>query len=213
MTSAGTSAPDVLRMLRLGTADEHGTLERVLDLLDPGLGCPRLAAVLERMHGFWLAAEAGLDDWAARFSADAHALSWSRRRRAHLFAADLDALGCRAQVAVPDLPGLPSTDEALGRLYVLEGSTLGGVLIDRHLAGLPGLAGVRVRAFSPYGSDTGAMWHAYRTAVRGRVAAGGDATTIVGAARATFAALATWCQPVAGPAGSAGSGQRSPRQA
>jgi len=213
MTSGDTRAPDVLRMLRLGTADEHGTVERVLDLLDPALSRPRLAAVLERMHGFWLAAEAGLDDWAARFCDDAHALGWSRRRRAHLFAADLGALGGRPQVAVPDLAGLSGTDEALGRLYVLEGSTLGGVLIDRHLAGLPELSDVRVRAFSPYGSETGAMWHAYRTAVRARVAAGGDAGTIVGAARATFAALAAWCLPVAEYAGSGTSGQRSPRQA
>ena len=219
MTSGGATAPggetDVLRMLRLGTAAEHGTVERVLDLLDPALRRPRLAAVLDRMHGFWLAAEAGLDDWAARFSDDAHALSWSRRRRAHLFAADLGALGATggAGVAVPDLPPVPGTDEALGRLYVLEGSTLGGVLIDRHLAGLPELSGVRVRAFSPYGTDTGAMWHAYRTAVRDRVAGGGDAGTIVGAARATFAALAAWCLPVAEYAGSGASGQRSPRQA
>jgi heme oxygenase (biliverdin-IX-beta and delta-forming) len=216
MMSGGATAPDggidVLRLLRLGTAAEHRTVERVLDLLDPELSRARLAAVLERMHGFWLAAEAGLDDWAARFSADAHALSWSRRR-ADLFAADLDTLGGRAQVAVPDLPRVPGTDEALGRLYVLEGSTLGGVLIDRHLAALPELSGVRVRAFSPYGSDTGAMWHAYRTAVRARVAAGGNAGTMVGAARATFAALAAWCHPVAVHAGSGTSAQRSPRQA
>lgn len=204
MTSGGTQAPergtDVLRMLRLGTADEHGTLERVLDLLDPALGRSRLAAVLERMHGFWVAAEAGLDDWAARCADDAHALHWSRRRRAHLFAADLGALGATgAGAAVPELPRLSGTDEALGRLYVLEGSTLGGVLIDRHLAGLPEFSGVRVRAFSPYGPDTGAMWHAYRTAVRARVADGGDARTMVAAGRATFAALTAWCAPAAAP--------------
>ena len=49
-------------MLRTGTATEHAALERSLDLLDPALGRPRLTEVLTRMHGFWLAAEAGLDD-------------------------------------------------------------------------------------------------------------------------------------------------------
>ncbi len=193
------SGPDVLRMLRTGTTSEHQALERALDLLDPDLRQARLAAVLDRMHGFWLAAESGLDDWAARFRKDADALCWSRRRRAGLFAADLRSLGAAAapEPAVPDLPRVRGTDEALGRLYVLEGSTLGGVLIDRHLATLPGLREVRVRAFSPYGADTGAMWHAFRTATRDRVATGGDAATMVDSARATFAALAAWCSPAA----------------
>ena len=80
---------------------------------------------------------------------------------------------------------------------MLEGSTLGGVFIDRHLATLPELSGVRLRAFSPYGAETGAMWHAFRSATRARVAAGGQAATVVGSARATFAALAVWCDPEA----------------
>jgi heme oxygenase len=88
------------------------------------------------------------------------------------------------------------TDEALGRLYVLEGSTLGGTFIDRHLAGLSSLGrGVRVRAFSPYGSETGAMWHAFRRTVRRHVTGGGDAARVVAAGRETFAALAEWCRP------------------
>ena len=79
-------------------------------------------------------------------------------------------------------------------MYVLEGSTLGGAFIDRHLASLPQLAGVRVRAFSPYGAETGAMWHAFRRVARERVAAGGDARS-VDSARATFRALDAWCRP------------------
>ena len=63
----------------------------------------------------------------------------------------------------------------MGRLYVLEGSTLGGAFIDRHLATVPELSGLRLRAFSPYGSETGVMWHGFRRAARERVAAGGDA--------------------------------------
>jgi heme oxygenase len=186
-------AADVLRMLRTETASEHAAVEQALNLLDPDLQRSRLAAVLDRLHGFWLAAEAGLDDWATRFRDDADALDWSRRRRAGLFAADLETLGSSPELAAPMLAPLAGTDEALGRLYVLEGSTLGGVVIDRHLAGLPGLSDVRLRAFSPYGAETGARWHAFRTAIRARVAAGGDAGAVVGSARATFAALAAWC--------------------
>ena len=191
----GPVEADVLRLLRTGTAAEHADLERSLDLLDPALDRPRLAGVLGRMHGFWLAAEAGLDAWAARFPDDARAVSWERRRRADLFAADLAALGARGADPCPDVPAPGGTDEALGRLYVLEGSTLGGAFIDRHLAGLSELSSLRLRAFSPYGAQTGAMWHSFRSVTRARVRAGGDAATMVAAARQTFGALAHWCRP------------------
>ena len=188
---------DVVQMLRTGTAADHADVERSLDLLDPDLDRARLTGVLTRMHGFWLAAEAGLDAWAAQFPADARSLSWADRRRADLFAADLAALGASGADSGPELPGPAGTDEALGRLYVLEGSTLGGAFIDRHLATLPGLSGLRLRAFSPYGPRTGAMWHAFRTAARARVNAGADPATMVAAARQTFGALAGWCRPAA----------------
>jgi len=186
---------DVLHLLRTGTAEEHESLERTLDLLDPDLDRSRLAGVLTRMHGFWRAAETALDDWAARFPDDADDVTWSARRRAGLFAADLDALGAASVEAMPALPPVTDTDDALGRLYVLEGSTLGGTFIDRHLAALPTLAGVQLRAFSPYGSETGAMWHAFRRFTRHRVADGGDADAMLSAATGTFRALAAWCAP------------------
>jgi heme oxygenase len=197
LTPAARGEDDVLRLLRTGTAAEHAELERSLDLLDPALDRTRLTGVLARMHGFWQSAEAGLDSWAARFPADAADVGWERRRRAGLFADDLATLGARGADGGPDLAVPAGTDQALGRLYVLEGSTLGGAFIDRHLATVPELAGLRLRAFSPYGAGTGAMWHGFRRAVRVRVAAGGDAAAMVSAARQTFGALAAWCRPVA----------------
>lgn len=184
-------------MLRTGTAAEHADLERSLDLLDPHLDRTRLSEVLTRMHGFWRSAEAGLDAWATRFPVDARDVAWTRRRRAALFASDLATLGAPGTEVGPELPAPAGTDEAMGRLYVLEGSTLGGAFIDRHLATVPQLAGLRLRAFSPYGAETGAMWHGFRHAARERVAAGGDADTMVAAARQTFTALAAWCSPTA----------------
>jgi heme oxygenase len=133
---------DVLHRLRAGTADEHQDVERTLDLLDPELDRTRLAWVLGRMHGFWVAAQAGLGAWAAHHPADADDVSWPRRRRAAFFAADLRALGGNGTAEPPKLPAIADTDQALGRLYVLEGSTLGGTFIDRHLTSLPHLSDV-----------------------------------------------------------------------
>ncbi|MCA0144173.1 biliverdin-producing heme oxygenase [Blastococcus sp. LR1] len=191
---------DVLRRLRTGTAAEHEAVEATLDLLDPRLDRDRLGRALAVMHGFWVAAEHGLDEWAARCPADAAAVDWPRRRRADLFAADLRALGADVPDDAPQLPAVTGTDEALGRLYVLEGSTLGGTFIDRHLATLPPLADVRIAAFSPYGPETGAMWAAFRRFTRAHVAAGGEVDRIVAAARETFQALAEHCAPAASSA-------------
>ncbi len=190
---------DVLRLLRTGTAAEHEDVERTLDLLDPALDRHRLTLVLDLMHGFWRAAEAGLDEWAARFPAEAEELQWARRRRTALFARDLAELGGAAGERSPELPAVTGTDEALGRMYVLEGSTLGGVFIDRHLSGLPELAGVTIRAFSPYGTETGAMWAAFRRATRAHAARGGDTGAMLAAARGTFTQLAGWCRPAVLP--------------
>jgi heme oxygenase (biliverdin-IX-beta and delta-forming) len=207
--SDATDDGDVLRRLRTETAAAHRSVEDALDLLSPQLTRTRLVDVLRRMHGFWRAAEAGLDGWALAEPADAERVQWSRRRRSPLFAADLAALGAGPDAVVPQLPPVPDTDAALGRLYVLEGSSLGGVFIDRHLATLPQLAGAgRLAAFSPYGERTGAMWHAFRTVTRARVAAGGDAGRLVGAARQTFGALAAWC---GAPAASVEQRRPSPR--
>jgi heme oxygenase len=192
---------NVLHRLRSETSREHAAVERSLNLLDAHLTRPRLVEVLTGLHGFWRAAEVGLDAWAESHPDAAADVVWARRRRAHLYAADLAGLGeaPNRRSRGPELTAVTDTDAALGRLYVLEGSTLGGVFIDRHLASLPWLAHIGgLQAFSPYGPETGAMWHRYRQVARARVSAGGSADRLVAAARDTFSALATWCG--AGPA-------------
>ncbi len=199
MTAARRPAPDsadraddVLRRLRTATAEDHARVEAALDLLGPDLDRDRLVRAMTALHGFWCAAEDGLAGWAARHPDDAARVDWPGRRRAPLYAADLRALGAPPAAEGPTLPEVRTTDGALGRLYVLEGSTLGGAVIDRHLAGLPRLAAVRLRAFSPYGERTGAMWRAYRSTTRAHVAGGGDPAEIVRAAADTFTALTRW---------------------
>ena len=196
---------DVLRRLRTATADDHERVEAALDLMDPELDRSRLAAAVGRLHAFWRAAERGLDGWAARHPCDAARAGWADRRRTHLYAADVRALGVEPVQGEPSLHPVAGTDDAFGRMYVLEGSTLGGTSIDRHLASLPGLTGVRLRAFSPYGERTGAMWAVFRRATREHVASGGDPDRVVDAARSTFAALYRWVdeaarEPVRNPA-------------
>jgi heme oxygenase len=195
MAAGAPDRGDVLQTLRTATAQEHERVEAILGLMSSTLDRARLAAVLTLLHSFWRSAEDGLDAWAQREPADAAGLEWPTRRRGALFAADLRALGAEPADDVPQLPPVAGTDDALGRLYVLEGSTLGGTFIHRHLATLPDLAATgRLRAFSPYGTETGAMWHSFRRFTRARTQ---DPQRVVATAGATFRSLAEWCAPVA----------------
>ena len=183
---------DVLRRLRSATAGDHARVEAVLDLLHPELDRDRLTPAMTALHAFWSAAEQGLAGWAALHPDDAARVDWPLRRRAHLYAADLHALGARPAADRPAMAEVPDTAAALGRMYVLEGATLGGTVIDRHLARLPALSGIRLSALSPYGERTGAMWHAFRTVTRAHTTGHGDADRVVRAACETFAALVHW---------------------
>jgi heme oxygenase (biliverdin-IX-beta and delta-forming) len=192
-----TDTTDVLALLRASTRAEHDRVEACLDLLDEALTTDRLRTVLLHLSGFWTDAEAGLRDWAAAHPAAAAAVDWPRRQRAALFAADAAALGADpTAIRAPVLEPVGSTGAALGRLYVLEGSSLGGQVILRHMDRVPALAGVRLRGFGSYGAETGLMWRRFRQYVQGWVLAGGPAVDVEQAAVSTFRALEEWCAPL-----------------
>jgi heme oxygenase len=175
----------------------HRRVEDLLGLTDVGLTPPRLQAIVARLSGFWTAAEQRLDEWAAEWPEHSDALHWPLRRRSRLFADDLVRLGAASGPrARPGLPAVPGTAEALGLLYVLEGSSLGGQIINRVLAARDAadpLAGFQLSGLAPYGDATGAMWHEFRGFVAGWVDAGGSAPAMVEAAVGTFAELESWC--------------------
>lgn len=93
-----------------------------------------------------------------------------------------------------DLPLLQCLPSALGYLYVLEGATLGGQVISRHLRLSLGLDAHNGAAFLwGYGEQTGAMWRSFgeRLASAGAAMGPGEAR-MVEAARATFESLERW---------------------
>lgn len=104
---------------------------------------------------------------------------------------DLQSLGwTEAEVdAIPPYVGwCPRTRaEALGALYVMEGSTLGGKVIGKALRRLPNWPISAPSYFDPYGSATGSMWSAFQDYLDSALEADADAV-IVGAQR-TFALL------------------------
>lgn len=125
-------------------------------------------------------------------------LDYPRRLKAHLLRADLKTLGWRNADALPVCGRLPVLDDAtagFGCLYVLEGSTLGGQVISRHVAAQLAVTPERgARFFAGYGSATGAMWRAFGAVLSEHAAHTGRADCIVDVARSTFATLRAWCE-------------------
>jgi len=150
--------------------------------------------VLRRFYGFHRPAEEAF----SRISGwDALGLDPAGRRKVPLLEADLAWLGLSgAEVqALPSAPTPPlgSLAQALGAMYVLEGSTLGGRYIRRGVEEKLGLTpGAGCSYFASYGDRVGAMWKAFGEAVDAFAAAGGDADAVVASATSTFRSIDAW---------------------
>lgn len=185
----------ILQRLREETHENHKRLESRLDLLQRALSLERYRDLLARFYGFYGPIEPLLDGLCRE---RLPALEMEKRRKSPLLEQDLERLGRnRAYIeSLPRcaaLPALNDTPQALGCLYVLEGSTLGGQIISRHLKELHGLDGDNGAAFfRSYGPHVGAMWRAFGAVVNSYPAGPLEETRMVRAACETFMTLESW---------------------
>ena len=94
-----------------------------------------------------------------------------------------------------DVPVIDSLAAALGCMYVLEGSSLGGRIITRHVRAKLGITEeTGGRFFHGYGEQTGEMWRAFRASVSACPVTLAARETMVEAAIATFRLLRRWCE-------------------
>lgn len=181
---------DILQRLRIETKDAHEAIERDLAWETRVATRDGYRALLARFWGFHAAIEPAL---ATALRDDA--FLDPRRRLAHL-TADLRFLGL-ADAAIAALPrpdlALPrDRGEAFGALYVLEGSTLGGQIIAKHVGRQLGLTHEGgCRYYAAHGRETGVMWKAFRLRLAEEAARGGP-ETIVASSIGTFDAMRHW---------------------
>ncbi len=183
---------DLLQRLKTETRPHHDRIEGAIGPMRPGLTADEYVDLLRRFYGFYAAWEpavaATLGGRLPHLVADRRRTPWLERDLAHfgLTAADL--------AVVPRCDRLPRVDtvaRALGSTYVVEGSTLGGQYISRHLGKSLGLTPDAGLAFyAGYGERTGAMWQAFREVLVEH--ASGDPDDAVAAAAETFDALNAW---------------------
>ncbi len=155
---------NLLQQLKAETRPHHERAERVVRLMSPGLSPEGYRRHLEALHAVHGALEPLLAQALDGFSSE---LLLAERWKLPLLREDLLALGHdEASLArLPALahpPSVPGVPEALGALYVLEGSTLGGQIILRQLVRhFEGQSVGRFAFFRAYGDAVGPMWKSF----------------------------------------------------
>ncbi len=78
---------------------------------------------------------------------------------------DLKALGAQVPQTSMASPDFENPAEAWGALYVLEGSTLGGAMILKHLRGKLQWENSVMNFYGYYGKHTGSLWKEFKTSL------------------------------------------------
>ncbi len=184
--------PGAREELRVATHDVHERLHHIPSfaaLAEGRLTRGQYAALLRRKLGFHVALEQRLSDGP---SVEPFGVDLDARRRSHLLRADLAWLGEPDATPLPLLPPFDSAAAALGALYVVEGSTLGGRHLARALDAIlpPGEEGRRF--LLGHGARHGEMWRACCDAIERCGASPAARAAMLRGALDTFAAFETW---------------------
>jgi len=180
----------ILQRLRSETASHHAAIESQMPLLDPELSRQTYIHLLQRFWGYYSPLEQRL-----RSQSFEGRYLWSDREKTPRLVLDLLALGATTTglARCENLPCLDSTAEILGCLYVIEGASLGGQIIAKHLDANLGLTPeTGASFFSGYGVNTGPYWLAFRTFLSEFAASLNQDDQIVISANATFQTLGDW---------------------
>lgn len=190
MTFNKKDIPTVLAKVKEATRDQHDDLEKIVDVMSNILTKERYKEMITDFYRFYSSIEGEIsDERLFSIGIDAH-----RRRKTPLLERDIDALGADGHSTTEkftDIPVLDTVPKMLGSLYVMEGATLGGQVITRHLRTQLGITPENGGAFfNSYGHEVGPMWKQFCSAVNTYAEQNGHEDEIIGSARATFDSFA-----------------------
>jgi heme oxygenase len=149
-------SPGLHARLRDATQAAHRALDHhpvLAPLVRADLTRAQYGLALSALHGIQASVESAILDFMVRHP---QAFNYVARRRASLLEDDLRDLGLTPGPALAIAPP-QDVGEAVGMLYTIEGSSLGGQVIRRQVESLPGER-LPVRFFSGYGDRTPALW-------------------------------------------------------
>jgi heme oxygenase len=184
-----------LQNLRSRTSEQHSLLEQNTaskNLLCQQVTVAHYAAYLSLLYGFLKGFEKIVFPILKYSITDIEA-----RRKTHLIVSDLNLLGIdEAGIAsIPDVffsEVYSSNATALGGMYVLEGSVLGGAFIYKHLQTTLGIEAITGRAkyFTVYGKETGSQWKFFLQSFC--LTSSGMEEEVIKSASQTFSILHSW---------------------
>ncbi len=173
-----------MQRLRCETATQHRNLENSLDLLRPDLTSAAYCQLLVKFAAIYR----GWEPVMALLIAPEFPAWLPSRSRLGLLRRDLAFLRhTPADGNTITLPGVDDLPSALGAMYVMEGSTLGSQILERHFEQTLGVTPATGGAFfHGYGPGTGAMWREFASALDCYAERTGTQDRIVEGARSMF---------------------------
>ncbi len=177
----------ILAELKEQTRAQHENLETIVDVMNKMFTRDDYEILLTKFYRFYSAVEPRVyaNDTAA------NGIDASERSKIKWLESDLSALGALDKAkelpVLTDIPVLDSPAKAFGAMYVMEGATLGGQVITRHLKQHLGLTPENGGSFfNSYGSRVGPMWKEFGQAITAFADGHHNNNEIVQAAKDTF---------------------------
>ncbi|WP_263145327.1 biliverdin-producing heme oxygenase [Pseudomonas sp. RIT-PI-AD] len=189
--TAGFQISPVLFALRDATRQLHAELDATSPLTRPGLTEDQYLRYVRRVLGWMRPLEARLAriDWHAELQAEQrfHKTRWLE---ADLLAAGLDR-GALARIdECPQVPLAENLASAFGLAYVVEGATLGGVVLYKRLA--PRLPGLPLEWLQGYGAATSGLWQQFQQQLARNIRSETDIQQAQHAAQDAFRSFRLW---------------------
>jgi heme oxygenase len=178
-----------IERLKRETAADHDAVEGAVPLMAEDLDRATYVLCLQRIHGVVSAWEEN----SAKGSPEWLGTLVIARQRKGMLERDLAWFGSTVDGEQrPTLPEMNTQARRLGVMYVMEGSTLGGQLIARHVERVLGLSEGQGNAyFRGHGARTGTMWKEFCEVLQTRVP-DSEAEAVMGAAKEMFAVFGSW---------------------
>ena len=180
-----------LENLKSDTAPMHRALEQTalsIDLMSPDVSRGQYTQYLRAMCGVIAFTESAIFPLVERVVPHL-----SKRKKLPALVADIRALtGAGKEETTSFKPfSLPVSENfALGFMYVIEGSTLGGRVILRHLQSRPFFSEHDASEFfAGYGAETGSLWKSFLAALSAHAVREGAQQEIIEGAMAGFESI------------------------
>ncbi len=183
----------MLDLLKRETQIHHQALEQKMPLMRSTLTLNTYKNIITQFFTYYLPLEALILAEDTRHEIN---FNYAERLKVPLLNKDLGALNIRTE-NLPEcghLPTINSVPALLGCLYVIEGSTLGGQIISKHLQQCLNLTPDTGAAFfAGYGDKTGVQWKTFREFFNSTYLHFNQSQqTIIDTANETFMTLDAW---------------------